>query len=668
MFSKMKLGAKIAYGFGAIIFLAFVLGGIAVVSMMGAEKSARKIDSLYVEEVEIVSQLEGFVRNYMFNMRGYAFSEDKKYLDLAAKDIGLIKESIAKASKLAEKYPELVILGKNSKALLEKMTEYENLSGQTVEKIGKLNEIRTQMGTHAENYLSHCYEYLNNQKSSTAKDIDANAGQERLHERFAKIHEIQDVIDRGNAIRIANLKSQSLRDPEIVKKALADLDEVGKDIAAMRTTTRLEVNIKHLDSIQAAAEGYKKGIEELLAVSSEMAALTEKRTSIGISAIELANQASTAALDETKKLSGSSVTKLKAASYVLVIGLISVLGIGIVFAFFIITSITRPISRVIEGLGEGANQVAAAAGQVASGSQSLAEGASEQAASLEETSSALEEMSSMTKCNADNASQADGLMKESENLVRKASSSMTELTKSIGEVADASQQTQKIIKTIDEIAFQTNLLALNAAVEAARAGEAGAGFAVVAEEVRNLALRSADAAKNTAALIEDTVKKVNDGSRLLEQTNQAFDEVRSSASKVASLVSEIAGASDEQAKGIDMVNRAVSEMDKVTQQNAANAEESASASEELSAQAEHMMDYVNQLVRMVKGDGAQLSSGAANIKKKLVSARTSLKRPALSSSKSGRHSQGNVPSISGKAREVRPEDVIPLDNDDFTEF
>ena len=233
-------------------------------------------------------------------------------------------------------------------------------------------------------------------------------------------------------------------------------------------------------------------------------------------------------------------------------------------------------------------QVGSASGQVAESSQQLAEGSSEQAASLEETSSSLEQMSSMVKQNAENANQANNLMEEANQVVGKANNSMAELTNSMEEISKASEETSKIIKTIDEIAFQTNLLALNAAVEAARAGEAGAGFAVVADEVRNLAMRAADAAKNTADLIEGTVKRVKGGSDLVEKTNGEFNEVAGSVTKVGELVSEISAASQEQSKGIDQVNTAIAEMDKVTQTNAANAEESASASEEMSAQAQEL--------------------------------------------------------------------------------
>jgi methyl-accepting chemotaxis protein len=192
-------------------------------------------------------------------------------------------------------------------------------------------------------------------------------------------------------------------------------------------------------------------------------------------------------------------------------------------------------------------------------------------------------------------------MKQTNQMVNKANTSMDQLTTSMQEISKASEDTSKIIKTIDEIAFQTNLLALNAAVEAARAGEAGAGFAVVADEVRNLAIRAAEAAKNTAALIEGTMKKVSDGTALVKTTNDAFNEVAGSAKKVDDLVGEIAAASNEQAQGIEQVNIAVTEMDKVTQRNAATAEETAAASEELSAQAEEMKRIVSDLSAMVGG-------------------------------------------------------------------
>jgi methyl-accepting chemotaxis protein len=362
--------------------------------------------------------------------------------------------------------------------------------------------------------------------------------------------------------------------------------------------------------------------------------------------------------DEAEFLSSAHMIR----NVVLIIGAIF-LGLTVVAVTFFARSITVPVTRSVKHLNDAADQVASASGQVSSASQSLAEGASEQAASIEETSSSLEEMSSMTKQNADNASTADKLMKESKQMVERANGSMTELTQSMEDISKASDETSKIIKTIDEIAFQTNLLALNAAVEAARAGEAGAGFAVVANEVRNLAMRAAEAAKNTSVLIEGTVKKVREGSELVERTNTAFAEVSKSAAKVAGLVAEIAAASSEQAQGIDQINKAVTEMDKVTQRTAANAEESASASEEMNAQAEQMKDITAELMRII-GSGASKGGGK-------VQAETAMKTESgwgATLAQRLKVPRAKTAGSAGDRKAAKPEEVIPFDKGEFKDF
>jgi PAS domain S-box-containing protein len=258
-------------------------------------------------------------------------------------------------------------------------------------------------------------------------------------------------------------------------------------------------------------------------------------------------------------------------------------------------ALNQAAGNLDEGLQQVASaseQVSSAAGQIGSGSQAVAQGASEQASSLEEISSSLQEMASMTRQNAANAQEARSLSDAARGSVGTGVDSMRRLSEAIERIKRSSDDTAKIVKTIDEIAFQTNLLALNAAVEAARAGDAGKGFAVVAEEVRNLAMRSAEAAKNTANLIEGSVKNAEQGVAINQEVFANLEEINTQVRKVGEVMAEIAAASEQQSEGIEQVTQAVSQMDQVTQQNAANSEESASAAQELASQAAEMNGLV----------------------------------------------------------------------------
>ncbi len=287
-------------------------------------------------------------------------------------------------------------------------------------------------------------------------------------------------------------------------------------------------------------------------------------------------------------------------NFIIIIAII-LLVITVIAVLLFSRNITNPIHRVVAGLSEASSEVKAASSMMASTSQQLAQGASEQASHLEETSASLEEMSAMTRQNAEYAGQAKSLIAEAGKVVGRVNGLVSHTTTAVEEAMRTSQDTGKIIKTIDDIAFQTNLLALNAAVEAARAGEAGAGFAVVADEVRNLSIRAAEAARNTSTLIENTIEAVKRSHDFTRQTQEAFKENMDISGKVENLVSRIATASNEQAQGIEQINRAVSEMDKVVQQAAANEEESAGASEEMNAQAEQMAVFVGELADVVGG-------------------------------------------------------------------
>ncbi|MBN1829315.1 MAG: MCP four helix bundle domain-containing protein [Deltaproteobacteria bacterium] len=469
------------------------------------------------------------------------------------------------------------------------------------------------------------------------KDIYLNIGSKEKEEAYLnKWKEQQEhlqarIQDLGKAVT-------SRQDVDALNKMKSEMAAYVSGFNKVYSSIRTG-NIKAPQEANSAINEYKEEIRSLEEAAQAFSSEGAKRMK------EIENNIRTAV----------SQTKI----FLIILSLISVvLGIGI--SILVARSITRPLSKVITGMTEGAEQVASASAQVSAASQSLAEDSSEQAAAIEETTSSLEEMSSMTKQNADNAHQSNALMNEAKQVVAKANESMAQLTRSMQEISKASEETSKIVKTIDEIAFQTNLLALNAAVEAARAGEAGAGFAVVADEVRNLAIRAADAAKNTAGLIEGTVKKVKDGSEMVSRTNEAFQQVADSSAKAADLVAEIAAASQEQAQGIAQINTTVTQMDKTTQQNAANAEETASASEEMNAQAEQMKILVNELMAMVKntsgkgaGDGGRPAARASAVRKSV----RGIPAPAVM--------RKTATQLSRRVKEIRPEEVIPMDDKDF---
>jgi len=329
-----------------------------------------------------------------------------------------------------------------------------------------------------------------------------------------------------------------------------------------------------------------------------------------------------------------------------------------------INTVVGNLNDALSQVTEAVSQVTSASHEISSGAQSLAEGSNEQASALEEVSSSLEEISSMTKQTAENSNKATALVSEARSAASDGDVSMKRMAEAIRQIKASSDNTAKIIKTIDDLAFQTNLLSLNAAVEAARAGEAGKGFAVVAEEVRNLAIRSADAAKNTESLIEESVKNADSGVIITNEVAKSLEQIVERTDKMGDLIGEIAAASNEQAQGIEQVNKAVAQMNQVTQSNAANSEESASASEELSSQAAELATMVNEFT--LSGDSRDTEQ---NVQRGLPGPR---KFAAIADKKTAGKTKvagGWVSANFAKsAKSVQAEEIIPLDDDELSEF
>ena len=696
---KMKLGTKIIAGFIGVSIITLVLG---IIGYYGAVKSEGSIDELgavrlpSVESLLIISEAQTAVdsgENALLSTHLDAearaaqhqrFSEAKKRADEAwaiyeplpqtAEEAATWKEFVPAWEKWWQDHEDYVKLVREYEGTISGQEEAENLYAQMTEQALVKNSESFNKAEALLNAIVTIYE--NRAKNASFDDQTAfNRVAYFTIQSLLTISEAQTAIDSSeNALlnRSISMKSRqgqydriaaAWKRAEDAWKVYEPLEQTAEEKKlwgqfvpawnAWKADHGKYVALCHDYDKTMDAQNKAKGIYEKMNQQS-LVTIGKSFTA----AETLLNKLVEINIQVAEKTSHSSISQaafLKIFSLIaMIIGVILALVLGVL----ITRSITKPINRIIEALGSGADQVSSASGQVSSASQSLAEGASEQAAAIEETSSSLEEMSSMTKQNADNAAQADSLMSEAKVVVDKAGVSMKEMNKSMGEISSAGQEIGKIIKTIDEIAFQTNLLALNAAVEAARAGEAGAGFAVVADEVRNLAQRAADAAKNTADLIEGTITRINQGTELVKTTDEAFTEVAASSTKVAELIGEIAAASSEQAQGIDQVNQAVSQMDQVTQTNAANAEESASASEELNAQAESMLEVVSELMTLVGGEAAASKMQADHQARQ----RSKAKRQALPVPIERRQPERNM-----GTKVVKGDDVIPMD-DDFNDF
>ncbi|MBI4006959.1 MAG: MCP four helix bundle domain-containing protein [Planctomycetes bacterium] len=361
-----------------------------------------------------------------------------------------------------------------------------------------------------------------------------------------------------------------------------------------------------------------------------------------------------------KKLYQDSVKKYKSSFLFLTILVLIGVGGGIALCVLILTSITRLFRVLFEGLTGGASQVASASSQISALSQCVSQGANEQAASLETTSSSMEEMSSMVKQNADNAREAARLSTLCTSSAEKGDQAVTEMNGAMKEINTSSKRIADIIKVIDSIAFQTNLLALNAAVEAARAGEHGKGFAVVAEEVRNLAQRSANAAKDTSSLIQDSVQKTDVGTNLAERCGGVLQEIVTNVKKVANLINEIAAASQEQSQGVAQVSKALNEMEQVTQQNASSAEETASSSHQLSAQAKNLMALVEKIDAEIGGTDERIKKEERSMQEPEIVQKKGITETSAESSEHGPEACSETAESSLRAKgEVMPEADSP---------
>ncbi|MHB1400753.1 MAG: methyl-accepting chemotaxis protein [Trichloromonadaceae bacterium] len=615
----MKLGAKIGLGFAALLAIAAFLGLLAVWNMSKVMDQTVMLDEEYVPEVTIANQVERMSLATMYEMRGYAFTQEEKFLAEGREHLIEVKKALGEAKELAATATHLVKLRGTVEEIEAEVKAYEGLVEQTVTVNGRMAENRLQLDAAAQIYMANCNQFLAGQNQRMAQEIGAGAKGAELRERLEKITLVNDIIDLGNATRLAAWRSQAQRDPKVIQEANTNFGQMNDKFKSLRAITRLDEDLKRIDETEAAASAYQTAMNAFLTNWQNNEDLAKKRGETGEKVTTLAQSLAKVGMEQTAKIADSAATSLSVSSKVMIVGLIIALVIGISLAIFLTRAITGPVLKgvkfaetvaagdlsqeldirqkdeigqlaaalnamvgklreIVGGVKSAADNVAAGSQQLSASSEEMSQGATEQAAAAEEASSSMEQMAANIRQNADNALQT-------EKIAIKSATDAKAGGQAVSQTVEAMKQIAGKISIIEEIARQTNLLALNAAIEAARAGEHGKGFAVVAAEVRKLAERSQHAAAEISQLSGSSVE-------VAERAGEMLTKMVPDIQRTAELVQEIAAASKEQDTGAEQVNKAIQQLDQVIQQNASASEEMASTSEELSSQAEQLQHTI----------------------------------------------------------------------------
>ena len=604
----LKLSSRIKLGFSILILIMMGLSLVSMFCLSPVRQSGRMIQDECLPMISGVSRFNIAVGRTMHAVRGYSYTESAGLMKAA-------NDNLAEAAAAFKDMRRVVDEGDYFKELRQASPRVQDLLDGLAENFRQLEAIglnvaqsRDDLTTLAQAYSQEVMELLTLQRSSAERELVSHgfsigSSLDGRSMRFKQLMLPVDLLGLGSSLDLNIWQAYSRHDPALltplrddiirIKNLLTQAGSSSSDEKESRLTSQIAGTVSALAD---KTDAYESALNSWLGSTAARGGMLDELNEVG-------KLVSDQILQTTSQTLGASNQAVDIIGKVQIGGLAAALLLSLIMGFLISRGVNRQLNGIIEMLTEGAREVDAASSTLTGASGKLTDGTTESVSSLEETASALDEISSMTNRNAENAQEANGMMNQAQNAVSLAQSSMTDLAKAMNDIAASGDKIGRIIKSIDEIAFQTNLLALNAAVEAARAGEAGAGFAVVAEEVRNLATRSAEAAKDTAQLIHYTKENITNGNNLLEQANGNFSSVADHSAKAAALLSEAATASKEQALGLNQISTALNRMDSITQTNASVAADSAAAAGELSRQAALLLEAIDSLAAMAKGRG-----------------------------------------------------------------